>query len=66
MKRLICWLLGHRWGSWRNPKTHQYHSFACERCGMWWGDFVRTDGVAVDGCHTKAPAGTDDPGKGSG
>jgi hypothetical protein len=38
MKRLICWFRGHRWGSWFNKKTGQYHSICCERCGMWYGD----------------------------
>jgi hypothetical protein len=47
MKRVICWLRGHRWGSWFNRKTQQYHSVCCERCGMWFGDYKPAAGVAI-------------------
>lgn len=30
----------HKWGSYRDGQG-VYTSVCCERCGLWWGDFVR-------------------------
>lgn len=34
-------LTPHKWGIWKDKQTGIYHSVCCERCGLWWGDFVR-------------------------
>jgi hypothetical protein len=34
MKRLLCWLLGHRWGAWiqDGPKSQGFYRATCTRC----------------------------------